>query len=102
MGAACPSRKRIAIGPTRTLRRSLSPSKPAQINGAAALVPEMPEAGEDHGDAGLVGGGDYFGVAAGPAGLDRGGGAGGDRCFETVGERVEGVRRDDRASGRGL
>jgi len=65
-------------------------------------VPEVADAGEHHRDAGLVGGGDHFGVAARAAGLDRGGGAGGDRRFEPVGERVERVRGDYRTAGRRL
>ena len=63
---------------------------------------EVADAGEHHRDAGGIGGGDHFGVAARAAGLDRRGGAGGDRCFEPVGEGVERVRGDDRAAGRRL
>ena len=47
--------------------------------------------GEDHGDAGLVGGGDDLVVAQRAAGLDHGGHAGGDSRVDAVGERVEGV-----------
>ena len=38
------------------------------------LVPEVAHAGEDHGEAGFIGGGDDFIVADGAAGLDDGGG----------------------------
>jgi len=40
------------------------------------LMPEMPHARKDHGDAMLVGGGDNFLVAHGAARLDDGGSAG--------------------------
>ena len=63
---------------------------------------EVADAGEHDRDAGLVGGGDDLGVAARTAGLDRGGGAGLDRFFEPVGERVERVGSDDGAAGRRL
>ena len=42
-------------------------------------MPEMPHAGEHHGDAVVVGGLDHFVVADRSAGLDHGGGAGFDR-----------------------
>ena len=61
------------------------------------LMPEMPHAGEHHGDAGVVGGLDHLVVAHRAAGLDDGGGAGLDRHQQTVGERKERVRRDHRA-----
>ena len=64
----------------------------------AGSVPEVADAGEHHRDAGGVGGCDDLGVAARAAGLDRRGGAGPDRRFEPVGERVERVRGDDRAA----
>src|SRR5712671_1812359 len=74
----------------------------ASLNWGRTLVPEVADAGEHHRDAGGVGGGNDFGVAARAAGLDRRGGAGGDRRFEPVGERVESVRGDHRAMGRRL
>ena len=49
--------------------RSAKPGKPR-------LMPEMPRAGEHHGDAMLVSGFDHFVVAHGAAGLDHRGGAG--------------------------
>jgi len=52
-------------------------------------MPEMPAAGEGHGHAALVGGGDDFGVALGAAGLDGGSRAGLGGGDETVGEREE-------------
>jgi len=42
-------------------------------------MPEMAHAGEDHGDAGGIGGGDDFLVTDRAARLDDGGGAGGNR-----------------------
>ena len=60
-------------------------------------MPEVADSGEYHRDSGAVGGCDHLGVAARAAGLDRRGGAGLDRRFEPVGERVERVRGDDRA-----
>ena len=53
---------------------------------------EVAEAGEDHGDALLVGGGDDFGVAHRAARLDDGGGAGLGQHVEAVTEREEGIR----------
>ena len=62
-------------------------------------MPEMPVAGEDHGEAGVVGGADDLVVAHRAAGLDhrrrarfRGG-------KKPVGEGEESVRGDDRALG---
>jgi hypothetical protein len=49
-------------------------------------MPEMPVAGEDHGHAGGVGGGDDFLVADGAAGLDAGGGSGVDGGLQAVGK----------------
>src|SRR5688572_21664359 len=59
-----------------------------------ALVAKVAHAGEEHGEAGLVGGGDHFLVADRAAGLDHGRGAGLDRGEEAVGEGEEGVRGD--------
>src|SRR3546814_5944356 len=56
----------------------------ASNRSGTASVPEMADAGEDHGEAVLVGGGDYLVVADRAARLDHGGGAGLDR-----GERSE-------------
>ena len=63
-------------------------------------MPEVADPGEHHRDPGPIGGGDHLGVAARSAGLDGGGGAGFDRRFEAVGERVERILRDDRTAGR--
>ena len=52
---------------------------------------EVALAGEDHGDAVLVGGGDHLGVADAAAGLDDGRDAGGGGGVEAVAEREEGV-----------
>ena len=57
----------------------------------SALMPEMPHAGEDHGETGFVGGGDDFVVAQRPAGLDGGGGARLRRGEQAVGEGEERV-----------
>ena len=57
-------------------------------------MPEMPDAGEDHGDAARVGGGDDFVVAHRAARLDHGGGAGVGGGDQAVGEGEEGVGGD--------
>ena len=62
-------------------------------------MPEVPRAGEYHGDATIVGGFDHFAVANRAAGLDHRGGAGLDRDQEAVGEREERVGGDHRAPG---
>ena len=54
-------------------------------------MPEVAHAGEDHGDAAFVGGGDDFGVADGAAGLDDAGCAGVGQHVQAVAEREEGV-----------
>ena len=59
-------------------------------------MPEMPHAGERHGDPGRVGGGDDVGVAHRAAGLDHRCRARLDRRDEPVGEGEEGVGGDDR------
>ena len=60
----------------------------------AELVAEVAHAGEQHRQAGLVGGGDDFVVADRAAGLDHRRGAGFDRGEQAVGEGEEGVRRN--------
>jgi len=60
-----------------------------------SLMAEMADAGEGHGEAEAVGGGDYFRVADGAAGLDYGGGAGFGDGLQTVGEREKCVRSGD-------
>ena len=57
-------------------------------------MPEMPRAGEHHGDAVIVGGLDHLVVAHRATGLNHGGGAGFDRHQEAIGEREEGVGGD--------
>jgi hypothetical protein len=57
------------------------------------LVPEVANAGEQHGGAG----GDHLVVAQAAAGLDRGGGAGIQGRLEAVREREEGVPASHRA-----
>ena len=52
---------------------------------------EMAHAGEDHGDAVLIGGVNHFLVAHGPAGLDDRGDTGLGGRIDTVPEREEGV-----------
>ena len=65
-------------------------------------MPEVPHAGEHHGDAVLVGGGDHLVVAHRAARLDHRRGAGLGRREQAVGEGEEGVRGDDRALGQRL
>ena len=60
-------------------------------------MPEVAHAGEQHREAGLVGGGDHLVVADRAARLDDRGRAGFGRGEQAVGEREEGVRRDRRA-----
>src|SRR5581483_2126243 len=62
-----------------------------------ASMPEMADAGEDHGKAQPVGGFDDFLVADGASGLNDGGGAGFGDLFDAVGEWEEGVGSSDRA-----
>ena len=61
------------------------------------LVPEVPLAGEDHGEPALVRRGDDLGVADAAAGLDDGGRARLGDHVEAVAEREERIRRRDRA-----
>ena len=65
-------------------------------------MPEVADAGEDHGEAGFVGGRDDLVVAHRAAGLDDGGGAGFGGGQQAVGEGEEGVGGDDRALGQRL
>jgi len=51
-------------------------------------MPEVPHAGEHHGDAALVGCGDDLGVALAAAGLDHGAGARVDDRIEAVAKRA--------------
>ena len=57
----------------------------------------MPQAGEYHGHAGIIGGGNDFLVADRTSGLDHRAGSGLDGRQKTVGEREEGVRGDNRS-----
>ena len=54
-------------------------------------MPEVAVAGENHGHAGGVRGGDDFLVSNRAAGLDAGGGSGVDRALQAVGEGEHGV-----------
>ena len=65
-------------------------------------VPEVPHAGEHHGDAALVCRGDHFVVAHAAAGLDHRVAPAVDQHIEAVAEREEGVGGDDRAGEREL
>ena len=56
-------------------------------------VPEVALAGEDHGDAVFVGGGDHFVVANRTAWLDHAGDASRSRRIKAVAEREERVAR---------
>ena len=58
-------------------------------------MPEMADAGEDHGYAKAVGGGDDVLIFDGAAGLDDGGGSGLGYGFKAVGEREKGVGGGD-------
>ncbi len=60
-------------------------------------MPEVAHAGEDHGNAMLVGSGDDFGVAHRATGLDDRSGAGGDGGEKTIGEGIEGLGSNRRA-----
>src|SRR5436190_4141923 len=64
---------------------------PAFAGTTTGSMPEMPDAGEHHGDAVIVGGLDDFVVAHRTAGLDHRGGAGFDRNQQAIGERQERV-----------
>ena len=61
-------------------------------------MPEVAHAGEDHGEALVVGSGDHFLVAHRSARLDDGGGAGLGGRQQPIGERKEGVRGNDGAA----
>ncbi len=56
---------------------------------------EVADAGEDHGDAKTVGGGDHFLIADRAAGLDDGGCSGCGYGFQAIGEGKEGVGGGD-------
>ena len=56
-------------------------------------MPEMTDAGEDHGHFAFVGGGDHFVVAHGAARLNRGRRAGFGGGDQAVGKREKGVAR---------
>src|ERR1700676_4290916 len=58
-------------------------------------VPEVADAGEEHGQSKTVGGADYFGVALRASGLDDGGGSGLGDFFDAVGKRKEGIGGGD-------
>src|SRR6201986_1959811 len=66
------------------------------------LVTEMADAGEEHGQAETVGGGDDFGVALRAAGLDDGCRPGFSNFFDAVGKRKECVGGGDGAFQRQL
>src|ERR1039458_4204404 len=59
---------------------------------AGPSMPEVPDAGEDHGYAQLVGGGDYFLIFHRASGLDDGCGSGLGYGLKAVWEREKGVR----------
>src|SRR5437868_1483303 len=61
------------------------------------LVAEVPDAGEDHGHAEAIGGGDDVGILYGATGLDGGGNAMGSGGFEAVRKREERVGGKDAA-----
>jgi hypothetical protein len=82
----------------RVRRRRLSPTSSLPLKSAlahkrtrAVLMPEMAHAREDHGKAGVVGGGDDLVVAHRAAGLDHGSRADFRDHLQTVGKGKEGV-----------
>src|SRR5260221_6723952 len=75
---------------------------PAPMTSSFMSVPEVAHAGEHHGDAVLVGGGDHLVVAHAAAGLDHRARAGLGESVEAVAEREEGIRRPPRAAARKL
>ena len=68
----------------------------------SGLVAEVANAGEEHGQAEAVGGGDDFGVALRASGLNDGGGSGLGDFFDAIGEGEEGVGGGDGAFQREL
>src|ERR1700730_19362616 len=68
----------------------------------ATLVPEMANAGEEHGQPKTVGGGDHFRIALRAAGLNDGSGSGLGDLFHAIREWKESVRGSDRALQREL
>ncbi len=92
-------------GIVRMLLRSLA-AEPGQSHDVSlslrtgeSSVAEMPRAGENHGYAGAVGGGNNLVVAHGAARLDDGDHARGARCFQPIREREEGIAGQHRARG---
>src|SRR2546428_580233 len=61
-------------------------------------MPEMADAGEDHGEVGAVGGGDHLVVAYRSAGLCDGGDTGARRLLDSVRKREEGIRPENGAA----
>jgi hypothetical protein len=60
-----------------------------QVGGV--LVQEMPDAGENHGHAEAIGGGNHLAIADRAAGLNDGHGSGFGGFFDAVGKREKGV-----------
>src|ERR1017187_3592749 len=90
---------RIPSCPTKPVRCNRIPASkgptPSQHQGSAhSSMAEVADAGEDHGDAEAVGGGDDLIVAYGTAGLNEGGGAILDGFFDAIGKGKEGVGSD--------
>src|SRR5918992_917412 len=84
-------------GPWASFQARACSRPPDPITRIFISVPEMPHAGEEHGDAALVGGGNHFGVAHAAAGLDHRRCAGVGERVQAAAEREERVRRGDAA-----
>ena len=65
-------------------------------------MPEMAHAGEDHGKASLIGGGNHLVIAHGAARLDHGGGTRLRDHVQSIGKREEGIGCGNRPGGQRL
>src|SRR5215475_14355921 len=93
----------LALGMAmRNLACKFPPKLAVRCNERNRSVPEVPRAGEHHGDAVVVGGLDHLVVAHRAARLDHRGGAGLDSHQEAVREWEEGIGGDHRALGQWL
>ena len=75
------------------VKRQLGPRSPKN-SGDCRSMPEMAHVGHDHGEAFVIGCGDYLVIAHGAAGLDNGRSAGLGGGQKAVSKREKGVRRD--------
>ena len=95
-----------AVGPHgQGLITFTDPARPTAANkesrrlAKTPLMPEMAHAGEDHGHAAFIGGGDDLFIAHGATWLDQRGGARISGHVQTIGKRQEGFRRCSAALG---